>query len=227
MGVFGPAWHNYHQKIQAHWQQVVSDDDLVLIPGDICWAMQLQEALQDLAFIDQLKGTKVMIRGNHDYWWPSLAKLQKLPFKTLNYIHNNALHLKGVSLCGTRLWDSSEFNFQAYSQYVDNPRSQQKAPVDNDKIFDVEIKRLELSIQALPQLECLKLALVHYPPLGKDLAPSKASTLFEQAGISHVCFGHLHNMKTTLMPYGTARGVSYHFCSADAVNFTPQLIATV
>ena len=130
-------------------------------------------------------------------------------------------------MCGTRLWDSDEFNFQAYSQYVDNPRAKEKPAVDNQKIFDLELQRLKLSIEALPKEEGLKIALVHYPPLGKELAPSKASVLFEKAGITHVCFGHLHNMKAGLTPYGSARGVTYHFCSADAVNFTPQLITQV
>lgn len=227
MNVFGPLWDNYHEKIKNQWQSVVSDQDLVLIPGDISWAMKLDEALVDLAFIDKLNGTKVLIRGNHDYWWPSLAKLQKLPFKTLKFIHNNALLINGVGLCGTRLWDSHEFNFQDYIQFKDNPRAKEKVAVDREKIFDSELKRLELSVSQLSQEAKIKIALVHYPPLGKDLKQTKASKIFEDAGISHVCFGHLHNLNKSLNPYGTARGVSYHFVAADAVNFTPQLMTVL
>ena len=224
MKVFGPKWVEYHQKIQSNWQNVVSKDDLVLIPGDISWAMKLEEAMIDLAFIDSLNGTKVLIRGNHDYWWPSLAKLQKLPFSTLHYIHNNALLINGIGLCGSRLWDSDEFSFKEYTQYVDNPKAKPKEPVDNQKIFDAELKRLELSMSQLSNEAKIKIALVHYPPIGKDLKETKASHLFEAAGISHVCFGHLHNLKKSPNPYGTARGVTYHFVAADEVDFTPQLI---
>lgn len=227
MNVFGPLWDNYHEKIKDNWQRVVAKDDLVLIPGDICWAMKLEEALIDLAFIDSLNGTKVLIRGNHDYWWPSISKLEKLPFNSLKFIHNNALLINDVAFCGTRLWDSNEFSFKDYIQFIDNPRAKEKSPVDNEKIFDSELKRLELSISQLSKEAKIKIALVHYPPIGKDLKQTKASKMFEEAGISHVCFGHLHNLKTRLNPYGQARGVTYHFVAADEVNFLPQLILEI
>jgi predicted phosphohydrolase len=224
MKVFGPAWENYHEKIKQHWEEIVHPQDIVLIPGDISWAMHLEEALLDLAFIDQLKGTKIMIRGNHDYWWPSLQKLQKLPFKSIHYIHNNALLIKGIGFCGTRLWDSPEFNFSEFINFKDNPRQKEKPPQDNLKIFESELKRLELSISFLDKSAQHKIALVHYPPIGADLKESLCSKIFEQNQIEHVCFGHLHNLKKSLNPYGQARGVTYHFCSADEVNFTPQEI---
>ncbi len=227
MKVFGPLWEDYHQKIHDHWQACVKKEDLVLIPGDICWAMSLEEAMQDLAFIDKLNGQKVLIRGNHDYWWPSLAKLEKLPFKSLKFIHNNALLIHGVGLCGSRLWDSEEFSFDEYINYRPNPQARPKASFDDAKIFDNEISRLERSISQLSPEAQVKIALCHYPPIGKDLKPTRCSSLFETAGISHVCFGHLHNLKNTMNPWGSSRGVTYHFCAADEVNFTPQKILSL
>jgi predicted phosphohydrolase len=226
MKVFGPAWENYHQKIQDNWQRIVKDEDLVLIPGDISWAMHLHEALIDLEFIDKLKGQKILIRGNHDYWWPTLSKLEKLPFKTIRYIHNNALSFHGVGICGTRLWDSHEYSFGQYVDFKENPHAKEKVPSDNERIFENELRRLEMSIAALPQDSKIKIAMVHYPPIGKDLKQSRCSKLFEENGITQVCFGHLHNLKQKLNPYGSARGVTYHFCAADEVDFTPQKMLT-
>lgn len=224
MKLFGPLWEDYHQKIANNWNKVVTEHDIVLIAGDISWAMKLEEAMQDLDFIDKLRGTKILIRGNHDYWWPSLSKLQKLPFKTLHFIQNNAVIIQGVGFCGTRLWDSDEFSFSDFVQYKENPKAKVKEPVDDKKIFESELARLKLSIAQLPKDISLKIALVHYPPIGKDLKSTACSKIFEESGISHVCFGHLHNLKKKITPYGSARGVTYHFSACDEVDFTPQLI---
>lgn len=224
MKIFGPLWEDYHEKIQKNWQRIVHPDDIVLVPGDISWAMNIDDAMKDLNFIESLNGQKILIRGNHDYWWPSLSKLEKLPFKTLHFIHNSAIVMNGVGFCGSRLWDTSEFSFSKFINFRENPKQREKQPADDHKIFESEIHRLEMSISKLPQDLQLKIALVHYPPIGKDLLPSRCSSIFEKAGIKHVCFGHLHNLKESINPYGSARGVTYHFCSADEVNFTPQLI---
>jgi len=227
MKVFGPLWEDYHQKIKTHWLSTISDEDLVLIPGDISWAMKLESAMIDLEFIESLPGKKVLIRGNHDYWWPSLSKLEKLPFKTLTFLHNTACEFHGIGICGSRLWDSDEYSFHEFINFRENPKQREKQDLDDKKIFESELKRLELSISCLPKHVHTKIAMVHYPPIGKDLKPSKCSHIFEASGISHVCFGHLHNLKTSLIPWGQARGVTYHFCSADEVNFQPQLIMTL
>lgn len=224
MKIFGERWENYHQKIYERWQDTVHHDDLILIPGDISWAMKLEDAMMDLEFIDQLKGTKVLIRGNHDYWWPSMAKLEKLPFQSLKYIHNNALLIKEIAICGTRLWDSSEYNFQQYVNFRENPKKKPKQDVDHEKIFQDELRRLEMSISQMAKAAPYKIAMTHYPPIGKDLNPSKCSKLFEDNHIQHVCFGHLHNLNQSLIPWGSARGVTYHFCSADEIDFKPQKI---
>ena len=98
MDVFGPAWEGYTEIISAHWHALVAKTDLILIPGDISWAMKLEEALTDLLWIDALPGTKVLIRGNHDYWWSSSAKMQKVMPSSLHFIHNNSFTFGDVTI---------------------------------------------------------------------------------------------------------------------------------
>lgn len=224
MKIFGPKWENYHEKIEKNWQAIVKPEDLVLIPGDISWAMKLENAMIDLEFIERLNGTKVLIRGNHDYWWPSLKKLEALPFKTLHFIQNNSFIFHNVAICGTRLWDTHEFDFADYIQYKENPKEKKKEPQDDEKIFLSELERLKLSIQTLPKDDKLRIAMLHYPPLGKSLNETSVSKMLEGAHIQYACFGHLHNLKTSILPFGEARGVKYIFCSADEIDFIPQKI---
>jgi len=227
MKVFGPLWVDYHNKIKTQWEKTVGPDDLVLIPGDISWAMRLEEAMEDLAFIDALPGTKVLIRGNHDYWWPSLKKLEALPFASLKYIHNTTYVQGRIAICGSRLWDTPEFSFREWITFRDNPKAKEKEPVDHEKIFLTELERLKRSIDLLPEGDFIRIAMVHYPPIGKDLKQTRASILFEENRIKHVCFGHLHNLNQSMIPYGSVRGVTYHFCAADHVDFTPQKMLSV
>ena len=109
MDVFGPKWKNHPEKIRANWEKLVKPDDLVLLPGDISWGMHPEEALPDLNWIDSLPGTKVMIRGNHDYWWTSISKVEKVLPKSIHVIQNNIYRWKDVIICGARLWDTEEY----------------------------------------------------------------------------------------------------------------------
>ena len=104
MAVFGPVWEGYMDKMAASWKELVKPDDLVLLPGDITWAMKLEEAKIDLAWIDSLPGTKVLIRGNHDYWWSSAKKMSEMFPPSVHFIHNNAYHFNDIAIGGSRLW---------------------------------------------------------------------------------------------------------------------------
>lgn len=220
MDLFGPLWNDHPAQIAAHWQKMITPEDLVLIPGDISWAMTLEEVKPDLAWIDALPGTKVMIRGNHDYWWPSLKKLQSMLPPSIKAIHNTALTIGDISICGTRYWDSPEFSFAALYGHEPAPFS----PAD-EKIYLRELQRLEISLKLLdPQARC-KIALTHYPPIGPQMEPTRASHLFETYGVEHVLFGHLHFLEGRPGPrFGQARGVHYALTSCDYLNFIPKLI---
>ncbi len=228
MDVFGPAWKNYAQQIETNWRNTVSSEDLVLIPGDICWAMRLEDALIDLKWIDSLPGTKVMIRGNHDYWWTSYAKMAKVMPPSIHCIHNNAWEWKDIAIGGSRLWDTDEYNFGRFIEFQKNPHARVKTPEElakeqeeQEKIFVRELERLKLSLSQLNKNARTRIAMVHYPPVDADLNPSRASEILEQFQIDYCVFGHLHNVRPGSLPFGEARGVKYLFTSCDYINFTP------
>lgn len=226
MNVFGPLWESHHEKIQQNWDRLITKDDLVLIPGDISWAMRLNDALPDLEWIHARPGKKVLIRGNHDYWWDSLAKLQKALPDSLHVIQNNSLIFDTVSISGARLWDSSEYSFNECIEYIPSAAiPKEKEPQSSEEIFVRELNRLEMSLQAIAPTARVKIAMTHFPPIGLDLKPSRASALFEKYGITHVVFGHLHSLKKSSHKlFGKSRGVEYILASADYLNFSPSEI---
>lgn len=228
MEVFGPVWHDYAARIKQNWERIVQPGDLVLIPGDISWAMSLEDALKDLDWLDALPGDKLIIRGNHDYWWPSVSKLKGVLPPTIHFIHNNAFNWNGITFGGARLWDTAEYGFGDAIEYVENPRAKKRSPEeieaqkeDAERIFVRELERLKLSLAQLDPKANLRIALTHYPPIGKDLRPSRAATILEDYKVDICVFGHLHNVREGSLPFGTARGVRYVFASADYLGFTP------
>jgi predicted phosphohydrolase len=231
MEAFGPSWQSYAQKIETNWKKLISHDDLVLIPGDISWAMRLEDALIDLKWIDALPGTKMILRGNHDYWWSSSAKLAKIMPPSIRFIQNNALTWNGIAIGGSRLWDTPEYQFNDFIVFQENPRARAKTPQDlaqekeeEQRIFSRELERLKLSLSQLDKNAKIKIAMVHYPPIGADLNPSEASKILENFQIDYCVFGHLHNVREGALPFGEARGVKYLFTSCDYLNFTPLKI---
>lgn len=231
MEAFGPAWHQYAEKIESNWKRMISPQDLVLIPGDISWAMRLEQALTDLKWIDALPGTKVILRGNHDYWWSSSSKLAKVMPPSIHFIHNNILIWNEIAIGGSRLWDTPEYRFSSFIEFQQNPRARLKTPEElgkekeeEERIFTRELERLKVSLSQLPKNGKTKIALTHYPPIGADLAPSRASQILEQFQIEYCVFGHLHNVRKGALPFGEARGVKYLFTSCDYLDFTPLRI---
>jgi len=234
MEAFGPSWEGYAEKIAANWKRLVSPNDLVLIPGDISWAMRLDEALADLKWIDALPGEKIILKGNHDYWWSSPSKLAQVMPPSIRFIQNNALIWNGVAIGGARLWDTPEYSFANFIVFQENPLAQKKTAEDfakakeeEEKIFSRELERLKLSLGQLDSSAKLKIALTHYPPIGADLKPSRASKILEEFKIDICVFGHLHNVKPSSLPFGKTRGIEYIFASCDYIDFTPIPIHTI
>ncbi len=231
MEAFGPAWKDYADQIAMNWKRLVSPEDLVLIPGDISWAMRLDAALVDLRWIDALPGTKVILKGNHDYWWSSSSKLAQVMPPSIRWVQNNALVWNEVAIGGSRLWDTPEYQFGAHITFQENPLARKKSPQElsqekeeEEKIFIRELERLKLSLSQLDPKAKIRIALTHYPPIGADLHPSRASQILEQFQIDYCVFGHLHNVKEGSLPFGKARGVTYVFASCDYLHFTPILV---
>ena len=225
MEVFGPEWADYANKIEKAWKASVQPGDLVLIAGDISWAMAIQHAQIDLAWIDRLPGTKVMIKGNHDYWWSSLSKVNAILPPSIHVIQNNAFDFERVSIGGARLWDTDEYGFASCINYKGEPKEiTPDEKREQQRIFSRELERLELSLKALKKDADLRIVMTHYPPIGLDLQPSKTSALLEKYGVDICVFGHLHHVKKERPLFGKGRNISYFLTSCDYLDFHPLKI---
>lgn len=229
MEFFGEEWKGYTDKIATFWHDHISPNDLILIAGDISWAMHPIEAKPDLDWIDHLPGTKVILRGNHDYWWSSLNKIQEVLPPSIHLIQNNVFHWNDYSIVGARLWDTKEYTFHQYIDFQENPRFNtliaKELSQDADKIFNRELGRLELSLKCLDkESRKTRIAMTHYPPISADLRESSAAKLLEKYHIDTCVFGHLHRVKPHSLPFGEKNGVRYILTSADYLNFEPLKI---
>lgn len=207
MDVFGSHWENHFERISESWRALVSEDDVVLIPGDISWAMQLADALQDLERIAQLPGRILILRGNHDYWWSSLTQLRCSLPQGMHAVQNDAYDAGDMVFCGTRGWTIPG----------------QGAAAQDEKIFRREVLRLEMSLKAAAQTADGRpiVAMMHYPPL---LPEHKASgtaftRLLSAYGVSRCVYGHLHGQSIQRGINGVYDGVRYDLVSCDALGF--------
>lgn len=225
MDVFGIQWKNHPEKIKKHWLEQIKEEDLVLLPGDISWAMRPEEAKPDLEWIHSLPGTKVMIRGNHDYWWYSLKKIQEILPPSIHLVQNNIFQWKNMVIGGARMWDTPEYSFGSVTNYKENPKenllTKVEDPSEIEKIFSRELGRLESSLKLFPKDASTRIVMTHYPPIGPDLQSSRISALLEKYGVSICVFGHLHNIKENSLPFGIKNGVRYVFTACDYLDFNP------
>lgn len=221
MDIFGEQWKGHAEKIKRHWEENILPEDLVLIAGDVSWAMNAEQVSHDLAWLERLPGTKVMVKGNHDYWWESFSKVQKILPPSCHVIQNNAFQWKTISIAGTRLWDTHEYNFDAFCADSEEPRTDTEA---GEKIFVRELHRLEMSLKAMPPNAEKKIVMTHYPPISAALEDSRVSRLLEVYGINACVFGHLHNMKQTDLPFGEKNGIRYYLVACDYLHFKPKEI---
>ena len=208
MDVFGEAWRDHAERIERNWREMVRENDLVLIPGDISWAMQLTAALPDLSFIGRLPGKKILLRGNHDYWWSAIGRVRASLPAGMRALQNDSFVEGGVGICGSRGWlCPGSSNFSA----------------DDEKIYQRELDRLTLSLRSLPETET-KIAMLHYPPFSDRDRSSGFTELLEQAGVQIAVYGHLHGEANRYAFEGEKNGVVYHCVAADKLNFMPKQI---
>jgi hypothetical protein len=225
MDYFGPNWAGHAEKLAENWRAVVAPEDLVLIPGDISWAMKIEEVVPDLQWIHNLPGTKVLLKGNHDYWWGSLSKIAPVLPPSIHLIQNNVFNWKEATIGGSRLWDTPEYTFHSYIEFRENPRQKKKDPEEaiqkdlSEKIFERELNRLEMSLKQLRADAKIRIAMTHYPPIGPDMKPSRASAILERYKIDICTFGHLHNIKSGFDLFGVKNGVRYVFAACDYTRF--------
>lgn len=228
MDVFGEVWVNHPQKIETNWRAVVAEDDLVLIAGDISWAKYLEESTPDLEWIASLPGTKVMIRGNHDYWWSAISKVRSHLPPTIHVIQNDSFSWHDeVTIGGARLWDDHDINFDELVDEVDVDCIRPLTEKDTDlkkaeKIYTRELQRLESSLRSLNPRAKHRIVMTHYPPIGPRLEPTRASKLLEEYRVDICVFGHIHSMKHHVGHlFGEKNGVKYMMTAGDYLDFHP------
>jgi predicted phosphohydrolase len=230
MDIFGEQWINHPKKIEKHWKGCVNENDLVLIPGDISWAKTLDEARPDMEWIHRLPGTKLLLRGNHDYWWTAISKVRAMLPPSMHAIQHDTFTWNGVEIGGARMWDTPEYDFDDYIMIRENPKevTAEKHTIDEDeKIFVRELGRLETSLKAFTKNASSRIVMTHYPPISADLGPSRIHTMLEKYKVDFCTFGHLHSVKAGELPFGEKNGVKYVFAACDYIDFTPILILEV
>ena len=205
MDVFGGGWTGYVDKLREGFAQV-APEDTVVVCGDISWGMSLEQARADFAFLNALPGRKILLKGNHDYWWNTAAKMHAFfaenGFTTLHLLHNNCQLYGEIALCGTRGWFYEETGDQ--------------------KVFNRELIRLEASLKAAGERE--KLCFLHYPPLYQGYRCQEIIDLMERYGVKLCCYGHLHGGSHRLAVVGKQGEIVYQLVAADYLGFRPQKI---
>ena len=205
MEIFGEHWLDHKEKIKQHWLETVTENDTVIICGDISWAMNLEGAAQDLDWLAQLPGRKLLLRGNHDYWWTSLAKMQKRFGEHFEFLQNGCIMVGDIAICGTRGWIL--------------PSAENFTPED-EKIYKREAIRLELSLQAAVKEEPASIITAfHYPPLFAPTEQTAFTELLEKYNVQHCVYGHIHGENHVLTFEGERDGINYKLVSCDTQSF--------
>ena len=206
MDIFGPVWAGYLDKIFSQWKEKVGEDDLVLMAGDFSWATYLEETKKDFEFLCSLNGKKILLKGNHDYWWHSISALREILPDNFYAIQNDSIRFDGVVVCGTRGWKGVE-KYDSLS-------------AEDKKIFDREVIRLGLTLESASKLrrEGDKLiCMIHYPPVDFYKNDSAFSQLFEKYKVDIVVYGHLHGYKNVNCNF-EKNGIKYYLTSCDMVD---------
>ncbi len=210
MDIFGPEWEGHTGKIAAGWRETVGEGDLVLLPGDLSWAMKLEDALEDLKLIDSLPGRKVFIRGNHDFWFSAPSKVRRVLGESMEPVRFGACVYGGVGICGVRGWSwpgCVEYDEEKDSRY-----------------YRRELERLRLSLASLSGLQWQKAcAMMHYPPVVPGCR-SEFSTMIRDAGIKWTVYGHIHGPAAGRIVDQEVEGVNYVCVSADIIGFRPKFL---
>ena len=225
MDIFGDRWQDYMTKIKKNWNAVVSENDTVVVPGDVSWATRLEESKSDLAFLNSLNGKKLIGKGNHDFWWATAKKMyayfEENGFDTLSILYNNAYVVEDRIICGTRGW------------FPDESKQVTVGEVDYAKIVNREAGRLKLSLDAALKLQNEELektdvklpieVFLHFPPVWSDLVMKELVDILTEYKIERVYFGHIHGAYS--MPRSFVyENITFTLTSSDFLNFYPLKI---
>ncbi len=209
MDIFS-GWENYQSLLEENWRRLISPEDTVVLAGDISWGMTLEEARADFAFLQQLPGRKIILKGNHDYWWNSMKKMtgffEDNGFDSLHILHNNCYAYDGYAICGTRGW-------------VNMPGEASDA-----KVLAREQQRLKVSLDAALQQGLKPIVFLHYPPIFWSNRNEPMLSLLHEYQVAHCYYGHLHGKSHSRATRGVENGVTYHLISGDFLQFVPEKV---
>jgi len=219
MEVFGARWKNYTDRISNNWKKLVAPTDTVIIPGDISWALTTNDALYDLLWIEALPGKKIVMKGNHDFWWSTVSKMKKFfsenDITTIDILNNNALEIENYIIAGSRGW------------FVDKSVQNTELNVDYEKIINREVIRLKMSLDNAKKLkeETQKEILVffHFPPVWADYCCEPIIEILKECNIKRCFFGHIHGCYNVSGRF-CYEGIEFNMISADYIDFIPLFI---
>ena len=220
MEIFGKRWTGYIDKLKSNWLKLVTDADTVIIPGDVSWALTLDEAESDILFLDSLPGKKIIGKGNHDFWWCTMKKhnafFEKIGVKSISFLYNNAHETDEYIIAGTRGWYHDE-------EAVNTPND-----TDFDKLTNRETQRLRMSLEEATRLkesapEKEILVFMHFPPYWNGKESVSIMNLLTEYGIKRLFFGHIHG-NYTVPPEFVYKDIRMCIVSADYLNFTPKIV---
>lgn len=202
------GWNDYVSRLEKNWNSVVTDNDTTVIAGDISWAMNFDELYNDFDFLNRLNGEKIIIKGNHDYWWNTVAKMNKFiennHFHTIKILHNNSYTVDGISVCGSRGW-----MFESEEEH-------------DEKVLNREINRIKTSIESA---ECdNKIVFLHYPPITTNGKCEEILDLLRNNGIKKCYYGHLHGVAAKIAIDDVIDDIQFKLISCDKLSFLPKLI---
>jgi|SRR5690554_2280042 len=212
MDIFGKTWEKHYRQLYENWLATVKEDDLVLIPGDISWANTLEEARYDFDFINILPGKKILIKGNHDYWWQGINRLRSSLPDNFYLIQNDSLKFNNITIAGSRGWlvpGSKDFSEH------------------DKKIYNRELKRLELSLDTVSNASRMQIVMLHYMPVNEKHEKNEIIELLINRNVDICLYGHLHDEAHQIRLEGRKWGVNFQLISADFTGFKPLKIIEV
>lgn len=211
MDIFGEGWRNHAEKLRESFS-ALGEDDLTVLCGDLSWGMDLEQTAPDFVFVDALPGRKILLKGNHDYWWTTAAKTRRFfderGITTIDILHNNCFFYGDYAVCGTRGWFYEE----------------ERGGEHDKKIMRREIMRLEASLKAAGERE--KLVFLHYPPIYQSYRCPEILALLKEHGVKLCCYGHIHGKGRAYAFNGVYEGTQFRLVSADQLNFTPLRLSS-
>ena len=203
-----PGWNDYVARLGNNWNSIVKEEDTVVIAGDISWAMNFDELYEDFSFLNDLNGKKIIVKGNHDYWWNTLSKMNKFiaenNFDSINILQNNSYTVDGISVCGSRGW-----MFESSEEH-------------DEKILSREVGRIKMSLDSAVNEN--RILFLHYPPITTNSSCDEILDTLKEYGIKKCFYGHLHGMAPKYAFEGEYDGIDFKLISADRLSFVPKLI---